>query len=67
MESSKRLALEAYSRPRRNGILAISVDDDDCLLKREFDSYLPTETAGRSGSTKVTLVKWAEILPAYAE
>ncbi len=28
----KKTSLEAYSRPRRNGILAISVDDDDCLL-----------------------------------
>ncbi len=28
----KKTSLEAYSRPRRNGILAISVDDDDNLL-----------------------------------
>ena len=28
----KKTSLDAYSRPRRNGILAISVDDDDCLL-----------------------------------
>ncbi len=28
----KKTSLEAYSRPRKNGILAISVDDDDCLL-----------------------------------
>ena len=28
----KKTSLDAYSRPRRNGILAISVDEDDCLL-----------------------------------
>ena len=28
----KKTSLDAYSRPRKNGILAISVDDDDCLL-----------------------------------
>tara|TARA_B100000963_G_scaffold357942_1_gene381328 strand:+ start:1050 stop:3527 length:2478 start_codon:yes stop_codon:yes gene_type:complete len=32
----KKTTLEAYSRPRRDGIIAINIKDDDCLLAAEL-------------------------------